>query len=286
MPWYAPRDLDEALALLAERPHLMLIAGGTDVMVGRDPRAEGHEYLSLGGVAGLRGIRETSTGVAIGALTTMTEIGRHPIVCRALPALAASARATGAVAIQNRATLGGNIMNASPAADNAPVLLAYGASVILMSAAGSRHVPYERFHDGYKTTVRRPGEILGEILVPCAPPQARHYFRKVGTRRAQAISKVGLAALLAGGPGAWQCVRFGFASVAATPILARALAATITGTVCGLPDDEDLAEALGRDLATRDDIRSTAEYRRRVAVNLVREALAPWRHQGGFDASD
>ena len=286
MSWYAPHHLDEALALLARRPHMRLVAGGTDIMVGCEAHAEGSEYLSLSGVGGLRGIRETPAGVTIGALTTMTEIGQHPAVCRDLPALAASARATGAVAIQNRATLGGNIMNASPAADNAPALLAYGASVVLMSAGGSRHVPYERFHEGYKATARRPGEILAEIFVPFPPPQARHYFRKVGTRRAQAISKVGLAALLAGGPGAWQCVRFGFASVAATPILARALAAAITGAACGLPDDESLAEALGRDLAARDDTRSTAEYRRRVAMNLVREALAPWRYQGGFDASD
>lgn len=284
MHWYAPRKLHEALALLAERPDLIPIAGGTDIMVGRDPRACGHDYLSLANVAALRGIRETPAGVAIGALATMTEIGRHPIVCRALPALAASARATGAFAIQNRATLGGNIMNASPAADNAPVLLAYGASVSLMSVARLRHVPYENFHSGYKVTVRRPEEILGEIFVPYAPLGARHYFRKVGTRRAQAISKVGLAALLVGRPGAWERVRFGFSSVAATPILACALAATITGTARGLPDDEGLAEALGRDLAARDDIRSTAEYRRRIALNLVREALAPWRHQGDCDA--
>nr|WP_233431960.1 FAD binding domain-containing protein [Acidiferrobacter thiooxydans] len=166
MSWYAPHHLDEALALLARRPHMRLVAGGTDIMVGCEAHAEGSEYLSLSGVGGLRGIRETPAGVTIGALTTMTEIGQHPAVCRDLPALAASARATGAVAIQNRATLGGNIMNASPAADNAPALLAYGASVVLMSAGGSRHVPYERFHEGYKATARRPGEILGEIFVP------------------------------------------------------------------------------------------------------------------------
>lgn len=286
MSWYAPRHLEEALALLAEHPGLIPIAGGTDVMVDGNAGAAGREYLSLAGVAGLRGVRETPAGLAIGALTTMTEIGRHPLVCRDLPALAASARATGAVAIQNRATLGGNIMNASPAADNPPVLLAYGASVVLMSAAGPRRVPYARFHGGYKETGRRPGEILGEILVPVPPLRAHHYFRKVGTRRAQAISKVGLAALLAGRPGAWECVRFGFASVAATPILARALAAAITDADRGLPRDEELAEALGRDIAVRDDIRSTADYRRRVAMNLVREALAPWRLQGGFDASN
>lgn len=286
MSWYAPRHLDEALALLAKRPGLMPIAGGTDVMVDGNAGAAGREYLSLAGVASLRGVRETPLGLAIGALTTMTEIGRHPLVCRHLPALAASARATGAVAIQNRATLGGNIMNASPAADNPPALLAYGASVVLMSAAGPRRVPYAQFHSGYKETVRRPAEILGEVLVPLPPLKAHHYFRKVGTRRAQAISKVGLAALLAGRPGYWECVRFGFASVAATPILACALAATITGADRRMPCDEELAEALGRDIAARDDIRSTADYRRRVAMNLVREALAPWRSQGGFDASN
>ncbi len=286
MSWYAPRHLDEVLALFAKRPDLIPIAGGTDVMVGREAHAGGHEYLSLANVAGLRGIRETPAGVAIGAIPTMTEIGHHPVVCQNLPALAASARATGAVAIQNRATLGGNIMNASPAADNPPVLLAYGASVVLMSATGSRRVSYERFHSGYKETVRLPGEILREILVPLPPPQARHFFRKVGTRRAQAISKIGLAALLAGRPGAWECVRFGFASVAATPILAQALSAAIIGGTHGLPGDKELAEALRRDMTARDDIRSTAEYRRRVAMNLVREALAPWRDEGGLDASD
>ncbi|MHB1513564.1 MAG: FAD binding domain-containing protein [Acidiferrobacter sp.] len=283
--WYAPRHIEEALTLLAERPGLIPIAGGTDVMVDGNAGAAGREYLSLAGIADLRGVRETPLGLAIGALTTMTEIGRHPLVCRHLPALAASAQVTGAVAIQNRATLGGNIMNASPAADNPPVLLAYGASVVLMSAMGPRHVPYAQFHSGYKETVRWPTEILGEVIVPFPPDKAHHYFRKVGTRRAQAISKVGLAAVLAGRPGSWECVRFGFASVAATPILACALAAAITGSDRGVPRDEELAEALGRDIAARDDIRSTADYRRRVAINLVREAVAPWRSQGGFDAS-
>ena len=283
--WHAPRNLDEALALLAERPGLVPFAGGTDLMVGRQTPACGRQYLSLARLTVLRGVRETASGVAIGALTTMTEIGCHPYVCRDLPALAASARATGAIAIQNRATLAGNIMNGSPAADNPPALLAYGAEVVLMSAAGSRRVPYEDFHGGYKQTVCRPGEILTEILVPVPPPGARHYFRKVGARRAQAISKVSFAALLVGRPGSWECVRFGFASVAPIPILARTLAVAITGSDRGLPDDAELAIALSRDIMPRDDIRSTADYRRRVAMNLVREALAPWTRQGGSNAS-
>jgi CO/xanthine dehydrogenase FAD-binding subunit len=201
------------------------------------------------------------------------------VIAGRLPMLAASARQTGSVAIQNRATLGGNIMNASPAADNPPVLLAFGARLTLASARGMRTIEYDRFHSGYKRTLAEADELLVSVSVPFPAPGATAYYRKVGTRRAQAISKVALAALIEceHQPGRGDVVRrarFGFASVGPVPAVAPALSQAMQGVPLAGIDRAQVERALATDLAPQDDIRSTADYRRSVAVNLVMAALA------------
>jgi CO/xanthine dehydrogenase FAD-binding subunit len=184
--------------------------------------------------------------------------------------LVLAASETGGVAIQNRGTLGGNIGNASPAADSPPALLAYGARLVLVSRAGSREIPYEAFHTGYKRTVLAPGEIVAKIIVPLGDDRRVHSYRKVGPRRAQAISKVCFAACLDRDErGRVVGARMALGGVA--PVVVRALHAERV-VLAGEPTDR-VSAALARDIAPIDDVRSSAAYRRRVADNLVRELL-------------
>ena len=278
-----PRSLAEALDDLAKHPQSRPFAGGTDLMVVLEA---GHlpagRYVSLQHCRELRGVEAgASGGAAIGALTTYTEIHRSALLARDYPLLAMAARDTGGVATQNRGTIGGNIANGSPAADTPPVLLVYDAELELLSAAGARRVPYLGFHRGYKKVDLREGEIIARVVLPpkgesylANKAGRREYFRKVGTRRAQAISKVCFAGLLHVDAGAIQDVRIALGSVAPTVI--RALATE--DALRGQPLDAGTIAAAERtilsEIAPIDDIRSTARYRTRVAANLLREFLA------------
>src|SRR5919202_1137251 len=216
-----PRTLDDALALLRDEPGAWRpFAGGTDLMVLLEAgKLEHRRFFSVRHLPELRGIEESDGHVTLGALTTYTEVRRSPVLSREFPMLCQAAAETGGVAIQNRGTLGGNIANASPAADSPPALLAYGAEVELVSAVGSRRVDYSEFHTGYKQTVMRADELIARVRLPRPPGRARHFYRKVGTRRAQAISKVCFAGLAeVGGGGAVGEVRIALGSVAPTVV--------------------------------------------------------------------
>src|SRR5919112_4655283 len=193
----APRTLAEALALLRDEPGAWRpFAGGTDLMVLLEAgRLEQRRFFSIAHLKELRGVEESGGFITVGALTTYTDVRRSGLLAREFPMLLEAARETGGVAIQNRGTIGGNIANASPAADTPPALLAYGAEVELVSASGARSVPYADFHTGYRRTLMRADEIIARVRLPRPAEGARHFYRKVGTRRAQAISKVCFAAL-------------------------------------------------------------------------------------------
>src|SRR5919205_273992 len=211
-----PRTLDEALALLRDEPGVWRpFAGGTDLMVVLEAgRLEHRKYFSIAHLKELRGVEESGGFFNIGALTTYSDVRRSEALAREFPMLVDAARETGGVAIQNRGTVGGNIANASPAADTPPALLAYGAEVELVSAGGTRRVDYSEFHTGYRQTVMRPDELIAAVLLPRPPAGARHFYRKVGTRRAQAISKVCFAALAEAEGGTLNEVRVALGSVA------------------------------------------------------------------------
>src|SRR5438876_7835389 len=185
----AAKSLEHALSLAGEewRP----FAGGTDLMVlleaGRLPRKK---FVSIWGLPELKGIEVGPDAVTLGALTTYTDVVRHPVLRDEFALLAQAASETGGIATQNRGTLGGNIVNASPAADSPPALLVYDAELELISATGSRWVPYRTFHTGYKQMILRPDELVARIRLARRREPWKHYYRKVGTRRAQAISKV------------------------------------------------------------------------------------------------
>ena len=253
-----PRSLNHALAILRERQPVVPLAGCTDVYVTLNSgAAPGVTYLNLWGLDGLRGIAADRHGLRIGALTTYTEIRRSPVVCRRLPALAAAAAEIGAVQIQNRGTLGGNIANASPAGDTLPVLAVAEAVLVLRSADGARRVPFNGFYTGYRKTVMRPDEIIAAIEIPPVP--GVQWFRKVGTRAAQAISKIVAAGVRSAAP------RLAFGSVAPTVVRVPRTEAVLAGGGAL----RDAVDTLMGEISPIDDIRSTAAYRRRVAANLL-----------------
>jgi CO/xanthine dehydrogenase FAD-binding subunit len=278
-----PRTLGEALALLRDEPGVWRpFAGGTDLMVLLEAgRLEHRKFFSLRHLSELRGVEESGGLFRVGALTTYTDVRRSEPLTRLFPLLGRAARETGGIAIQNRGTVGGNIANASPAADTPPALLAYGARVELISAAGSRLVDYADFHTGYRRTVMRPDELIAGVHL--APPRegARHFYRKVGTRRAQAISKVCFAALAEVEGDTLGRVRIALGSVAPVVLRCRRTEALLSGR---RPDAEVLkaaAEELAREITPIDDVRSTARYRTRVAQNLLAEFLSVADGEGG-----
>jgi CO/xanthine dehydrogenase FAD-binding subunit len=265
------RDLDEALALLAERRDIVPLAGGTDVMttVRRD---DNRTFLDLSRIDALRTFGIGSEGLEIGALVTYRDLLDEPAVCEDWPCLAEAARATGAPTIQNRGTLGGNLANASPAADTPPALLAYDARVVLASVAGRRELPIDAFFVAYRKTALRPGELLVSIRVPHRD-RGIHLFRKVAGRRAQAIAKVTVALWALTDGSEIVELATGFAAMGPIPLRARHLEADILGRPLADLTSYDPAPALARDLAPIDDLRSTARYRARVAANIVRRFL-------------
>ena len=269
---HSPRRLDEALALLAARgPEVTVLAGGTDLMVGVQAGASRPgEVLNLWGLDALRGIEDDGDAVLIGALETYSAIIASPLCREHLPALVAAARAVGAVQIQNRGTLGGNLANASPAADTPPVLMAADATVMLCSQAGTRTVPVDHFFLGYKRIDRRPDELIAHVRVPKCPPAERDLFEKVGTRQAQAISKVVLGARIGlGADGAVTRCRIAAGSVAPTTVRLTAAEAVLRGQVPSATLAQRAGAAAAAEVRPIDDIRSTATYRATVTGNLV-----------------
>jgi len=270
-----PRDLTETLDRMAKEPGVWKpFAGGTDLMVLLEAGKLPHKkFLNIWNLAELRGIQTSADHVTLGALTTYTEVRGHEILAREFPLLCRAAAETGSVATQNRGTLGGNIANASPAADSPPALLVYDAEIEIVSASGVRWIPYQQFHSGYKQMDLQPAELIRRVRVPRNKNAWRQHFRKVGTRRAQAISKVCLAAAARMDPGRIGDVRIVLGSVAPTALRAVRTEEVLRGQ---RPEPAILRvaqDALAREIAPIDDIRSTLRYRRTVARNLLAEFI-------------
>jgi len=253
-----PRSLKEALRMMRDEGPLLPLAGCTDVYVnlnfGTLPQKR---FLNLWGLDELRKIQVRDGLLSVGALATYTQIIASPHVQRRAPILAAASREIGGVQIQNRGTLGGNIANGSPAGDSLPVLAALDAVLLLASAKGNRRVPFNSFYTGYRKSVLAPDELIASVEIPKVA--GRQWFRKVGTRAAQEISKVVMAAVRNGSP------RIALGSVAPTVV-------RLPRTEAVLAEGGSIAEArrtLEEEIAPIDDIRSTAEYRRRVSGNLL-----------------
>jgi len=253
-----PKSVREALLMLRDEGDLTPLAGCTDVYVNLNfGTAKAMRYLNLWGLDSLRSIRMRGEILSIGAMATYTDLIRSPLVRKRLPILAAAAREVGGVQIQNRGTIGGNVVNASPAGDTLPALAVAEAALLLRSASGARRIPFASFYTGYRETVLRREELLVAIEIP--PLSGSQWFRKVGTRAAQAISKVVMAAIRSDSP------RIALGSVAPTVLrLPRTEAVLAAGGSM-----EEARRALADEIQPIDDLRSTAAYRSRVAANLL-----------------
>lgn len=251
-----PRKLKEALSMLDGEAELEPLAGGTDLFVALNAHSlRAKKFIDLWSLHELRGIERDGRQLEFGALTTYSDCIESKKVNKLLPMLVAAAREVGGVQIQNRGTLGGNIGNGSPAGDSLPIFAACDTTLVLESIKGEREVPWADFYTGYRKTVRRADEIITRVRVEVPPGE--QYFRKVGTRAAQAISKVVMAAV--GSRTAWG-------SVAPTVVRAHKLERYLETGGC---DVEEAQALLAQEIRPIDDIRSTADYRRRVSGNLI-----------------
>ena len=236
-------------------------------------KLESRKLVSIWNLPELRSIDLLANEIRVGAGCTYTDIREHEVIGREFPMLARAACWTGGIANQNRGTIGGNIVNASPAADSLPALLAYDAELILVSARGERRMSYAGFHTDYKKTKLAPDELIQAVCLPRRFSGYVCHARKVGSRNAQAISKVCIAALGRVAGQKVEDVRIALGSVAPVPLRLSATEQLVRGKAI----DESLV-SLARKTAVAeirpiDDIRSTARYRAAVVGNLVAEFL-------------
>ena len=275
----SPASLGEALEALARDDAAWKpFAGGTDLMVLLEAGKLPHQnYVNIWNLTELRGIEVGDDFVTLGALTTYTEVQEHPLLQVEFPMLCQAAKETGGIAIQNRGTLGGNIVNASPAADSPPALLAYDAELVLVSRQGERTIQYSKFHSGYKQMDIATNELLRAIRLPRTNASVTHYYRKVGTRKAQAISKVCFAAAAHTTEHRIEKVRIALGSVAPIPIRCRRTEQVLENQALSDKSIDTARETLAGEIAPIDDIRSTRDYRLRVSLNLLQDFLLQLR---------
>lgn len=269
-----PRTLPEALALLGSHRDVRVVSGGTDLVVQlRDGRRSADTLIDISGLS-LEEIRETDKGLLIGAGATMHAIATSPMVRRSQPALAEAASRVGAWPIQCRATLGGNLVNASPAADTAPPLLVAAASVTLASSRGQRQIALEELFTGPGKTQLKPNELLVAVLVPghrlATGRKLVERFIKVGPRQEQVISVVSMAGrVVKAADGRLELVRLAFGSVAPTPRRARAVERWLEGRVLDEERRRKACSLVLQDIAPIDDVRAPATYRKLAAAVLL-----------------
>ena len=269
----APGNLASIFALMDREPGAWTpIAGGTDLMVlYASGKLSARKLVSIWNLPELRGIKVLPGEILIGAGCTYSEIRNHETISREFPLLASAAAWTGGVANQNRGTLGGNIVNASPAADSLPALLVYEATLVLVSVRGEREVPYIRFHQGYKKHVLAPDELIRAIKLPRKFSEYVSFARKVGARKAQAISKVSIAALGKIERGCIADPRIALGSVAPVPVRLTETERLLVGKSPGPGLAIVAAQTVPQQIRPIDDVRSTRPYRSSVSANLVAE---------------
>jgi CO/xanthine dehydrogenase FAD-binding subunit len=268
-------SLSEVLAQLIASPGTWTpIAGGTELMVAHAAgRLNAPKLINLWGLPELNFIHVNDSSIAIGGGVTFGQIRRHETIASDFPLLSKAASWIGSIANQNRATIAGNIVNGSPAADAPPALLVYDAEIELISSRGTRRIPYADFHLGYKQSVLEAEELVLALHLPRRFANHRQYLRKVGTRKAMAITKVALAATAIVQDGFFAEVRLAAASVADRPIRMLATEAALTGNQLTSETWQAARKELLGEVRPIDDIRSSADYRKQVAVNLLEEFL-------------
>jgi len=251
-----------------------VLAGGTDLMVYLNAKTLiAPAYLDIWGVSELRGIEDEGNSILIGALTTYTEIINSSVIGEYAPALIEASKTVGAVQIQNRGTIGGNIVNASPAGDTLPVFAAFDAALVIGSSSGRRTVSFNQFYPGYRKTVLASDELLLGVRLQKQNLGKQQGFRKVGTRRAQAISKVVIAVNSKIENQTVKSIKIALGSVAPTVIRAPKSEEFLTDRLLNQNTLMEAAELLKEEISPIDDIRSTARYRKTVSANIFRRLL-------------
>lgn len=278
----APGSLAAVLEILAAEPGQWTpIAGGTELMVAHAAgRLSANRLISLWGIRDLRFIETAANSIVIGAGATFRDLRLHPAIAKEFPLLARAASWIGCIANQSRATIGGNLVNGSPAADSSPALLVYDAEVEFVSVRGKRRIPYAEFHTGYKHNLLAADELLFAIHLAARFGRHFQYLRKVGTRRAMAIAKVALAATGLQEGGVISEIRVAAASLAPFPARLYRTEASLLGQNISQETIQVARRAMLAEAQPIDDIRSNAEYRRRVGANLLEEFLHELVAQG------
>ena len=271
----SPTTLKDAFAILSEhKGRIRVIAGGTDLMVLLNAhQLQAPEFLDIWKVDELRGVVEEENTLRIGALTTYTQLIRSNAVQRFVPSLVSASRTVGAIQIQNRGTLGGNIVNASPAGDTLPVLAASDAELEIGSARGVRTVMFNEFYTGYRATVLQPDELLLSVRIPKLREDERDFFWKVGTRRAQAISKTVLATRVRMTGNVLEKISIGVGSVAPTVVRVTQTERLLNGSTVSGELIEEARQMIAREISPITDLRSTEHYRRTVTGNVLARLL-------------
>lgn len=270
-----PASLAEALKILRENPKDWLpFAGGTDLMVMFESGIlkEG-KFLNLLPLKEFAGITVTDDCIKLGSTVTYADIQTHPILKKEFPNLCHAGALTGSHAIQNRGTIGGNIANASPAGDSLPALMAYDASIELVSVDGTRKVSYKDFHTGYKKTLRRDDELIQAVYLPRKYSASRHFYRKVGTRAAQAISKVVCAGVAEVKANKIDSIQLSMGSVGPMTIRLTHTERFLIGKTLSPATIASAQAEMLKDISPIDDIRSTATFRNDVARNVLAQCL-------------
>jgi xanthine dehydrogenase small subunit len=271
-----PTNLEEVYELLAERGRrAKIIAGGTDLMVGLNAKSlAAEEFIDIWRLNELRGIDDEGETIRVGALTTYTQLIRSPLIQMSVPALVEASRTIGATQIQNRGTIGGNIVNASPAGDSLPVLSAFDAEVEIGSNRGVRRVSFNNFYTGYRQTVMEPDEILLAVRLRKLKPNERSFFFKVGTRRAQAISKIVMAVKAETAGAEINSISIALGSVAPTVVRALQTEELLTNAILNATIIEQARRTVSQEVAPITDVRSTEQYRRTVSGNALARVLS------------
>ncbi len=269
----APATLAQVLQRMAQEPQVWKpFAGGTDLMVLLEAgKLQHRKFLSIWRLPELRGIEVTPSHITLGSLTTYSEVRRQELLAREFPLLCRAASEAGSIATQNRGTIGGNLANASPAADFPPTLLVYDAQLELVSSSGLRWVACRDFWKAYKQIDLRSDELIRGIRLPRQKNDWIPFYRKVGARRAQAISKVCFAAAARMDAGIVTDLRIALGSVAPTVLRAMQTESVLRGNKLTASLVRVAQETLAKEIAPIDDIRSTARYRLRIAQNLLAE---------------
>lgn len=271
----SPATLNDVYALLSERGRsIRIFAGGTDLMVLMNAHMlDESDFLDIWRVDELRGIVDEGNALRIGALTTYTELINSELIKTCVPALVEASRTIGAIQIQNRGTIGGNIVNASPAGDSLPVLSAYDAEVEVGSTRGTRRVAFNEFYTGYRRTVLQPDELVLGVRIPKLQPREQDFFWKVGTRRAQAISKTVMSAKARIAGRSIDSISISVGSVAPTVIRARKTEKLLAGAEITNAAIEQARRMITEEIAPITDLRSTEHYRRTVTGNVLAKFL-------------